>query len=201
MFCVGLTGTIASGKSTVTELFKNHGAVIISADVAARELTQVNQPALMAIEKHFGKSIIKPTGELDRKALRAKIFGDSEQRRWLEQLLHPLIRQLMQNKLKECTGPYALLEIPLLKTREDYPDLDRVLLVVTHSERAIERIILRDQCSREEAEAILAIQINEAINRVEIVDDLIENDSTITALAKKVEKLHQLYLQFASQKS
>jgi dephospho-CoA kinase len=201
MFCVGLTGNIASGKSTVSQLFKNKGIIIISADEAARELTKVNQPALIAIERHFGKAFIKPTGELNRLALREMIFSDPEQRLWLEQLLHPLIRQFMQNKLQESSGPYAIVEIPLLKNRVDYPYLDRVLLVLASHEQVIARVIERDKSKRAEVEAILAVQTKEDSSRLKLADDIINNDGSIAELAKKIENLHYQYLQFASQKS
>ncbi|MBA3535227.1 MAG: dephospho-CoA kinase [Tatlockia sp.] len=201
MFCVGLTGNIASGKSTVSQFFKNKGIVIISADEAAHELTKINQPALIAIEQHFGKEFIKPSGELNRLALRETIFSDTKQRIWLEQLLHPLIRQYMQKKLHESLGPYAIVEIPLLKKREDYPYLDRILLVFASHEQVIERVIERDKSNRAQVEAILAVQTREDSSRRKLADDIINNDGSIADLAKKIEILHCQYLQFASQKS
>ncbi|MBA2656087.1 MAG: dephospho-CoA kinase [Tatlockia sp.] len=201
MFCVGLTGTIASGKSTVTQLFKNLGVTIISADEAARELTKADQPALIAIEKYFGKAFISTSGELDRKALRQAIFSNPQQRIWLEQLLHPLIRQYIQAQLEQGVKPYAIVEIPLLKARDDYPYLDRVLLITSPSKLAIERLMLRDNCSEAQAETILALQVAESAERSKFVDDLIENSDTLVELSIKIEKLHGLYLQLADQKS
>lgn len=201
MFCVGLTGNIGSGKSTVSQLFKKQGAVLVSADEAARELTKLNQPALAAIEEHFGKSFIKASGELDRFALRATIFKDLQQRLWLEELLHPLIREYMQTKLEESTGPYALVEIPLLKKPGDYPYLNRILLVIASNEQIIKRIIERDQCNQEQAEAILAVQAVDELIKRNFADEIITNDGTFEELSKKVENLHRQYLQFASQKS
>lgn len=200
MYCVGLTGNIASGKSTVSRFFKEFGIAVISADEAARELTASNQPALTSIAEHFGQSVITGGGELDRFALRKMIFKDPKQRIWLEQLLHPLIRQHIQDKIRKSIGPYVLIEIPLLNKRADYPYLDRVLLIVAGYEQKIARVRTRDQMTREQAEAILATQANEAIHR-EIADDIITNDGSLDDLAKKVEILHQQYLQFASQKS
>ncbi|MBA2710042.1 MAG: dephospho-CoA kinase [Tatlockia sp.] len=200
MFCVGLTGNIASGKSTVSQLFKKMGVTIISADEASRELTKVNQPALKAIEKHFGKVFIKPSGELDRFALRQTIFNDPKQRLWLEQLLHPLIRQFMENKLDESTGPYAIVEIPLLKNRNDYPYLNRVLLILAPKEKVIQRILERDHCDKEQAEAILSVQGIDDLVKRNLADDIINNEGTVDDLVKKVDNLHHQYLQFASQK-
>ncbi|ARG97546.1 dephospho-CoA kinase [Legionella micdadei] len=200
MYCVGLTGNIASGKSTVSRYFKEFGIAVISADEAARELTAANQPALLSIAEHFGQSIIDAGGELNRLALREMIFSDPKQRIWLEQLLHPLIRQHIRDKIKKSSGPYVIIEIPLLNKRSDYPYLDRILLVVAGHEQKISRVKARDQITREQAEAILATQANEAIHR-EFADDIIINDDTLENLAKKVGILHEQYLQFASQKS
>lgn len=198
MFCVGLTGSIASGKSTVSQFFKNQGIEVISADEAARELTAINQPALAAIENYFGKSVISLSGELKRGVLREAIFNNPEKRLWLEGLLHPLIKQYIKNKIKEASGPYVLIEIPLLYNRADYPYLDRILVVIATHEQQIERVMNRDQCSRKQAETILAVQHNEQ-NSQKIADDLIRNDGTLAKLAKKIENLHCKYLQLASQ--
>lgn len=200
MYCVGLTGNIASGKSTVSHLLKRRGIVVISADEVARELTLANQPALIAIAKHFGKSVIHSNGELNRFALREMIFKDPKQRLWLEQLLHPLIRQLIQERIKTSAGPYVIIEIPLLNSRSDYPYLDRVLLIVANHEQKVSRVMARDHSNQEQAEAILATQVNETTHRG-FADDIVNNDGSLNDLAKKIEILHQQYLQFASQKS
>lgn len=200
MYCVGLTGNIASGKSTVSRFFKEHGIAVISADETARELTAANQPALITIAEHFGQSVIQSTGELNRFALREMIFKDPKQRLWLEQLLHPLIRQLIQEKIRRSAGPYVVIEIPLLNRRSDYPYLDRVLLIVADYEQKVTRVMERDRSTQEQAEAILAIQVNETTHR-EFADDIVNNDGSLNDLAKKVKFLHQQYLQFARQKS
>ncbi len=197
MYCVGLTGNIASGKSTVSRFFKERGITTISADEAARELTAANQPTLIAIAEHFGQSVIDSAGELNRSALRDMIFNEPKQRRWLEQLLHPLIRELIQHKIKKSVSPYTLIEIPLLNKRADYPYLNRVLLVIAEFEQQIERVMTRDNSSREQVMAILATQANEAVQR-ELADDVINNDGSLTDLEKKIEILHQQYVQFAN---
>jgi len=200
MYCVGLTGNIASGKSTVSQFFKKKGIIVISADEAARKLTAIHQPALAAIANYFGQSILTLSGELNRAALRELVFKDPKKRLWLEELLHPLIRQYIQDKIKESQSPYSVIEIPLLNKRSDYPYLDRILLILATHEQQIERVILRDNCSREQAEAILASQIDNNL-RQEFADDIISNTDSLLELEKKVEKLHQQYLQFAMQKS
>lgn len=195
MYCIGLTGTIASGKSTVSHFFKQQGITVISADEASRELTALNQPALYAIRAHFGPSVInKYSGELERAKLREKIFQDPEERLWLEQLLHPLIRELIQTKIKDSAGPYLVIEIPLLYNRKDYPYLERVLLVQTTREKQIERILKRDHVTREQAELILATQ-----KKLDKADDIVINQGSLAELEEKIAKLHVQYLEFASQ--
>mgnify|MGYP000614910509 CR=1 FL=1 len=200
MYCIGLTGSIASGKSTVSRIFKEQGITVISADEAARELTARNQPALASIEQHFGQSVISPTGELDRCALREKIFKEPQQRIWLEQLLHPMIRQYIRDKVSQSESPYTIIEIPLLNKRSDYPYLDRVLLILAEREQQIQRVILRDNSSRKQAMAILATQINDELRKT-FADDVIYNNCSMAELEKKIAILHSQYLQFASQKS
>ncbi|WP_028387688.1 dephospho-CoA kinase [Legionella fairfieldensis] len=200
MYCVGLTGNIASGKTTVSRFFKERGVTVISADEAARELTARKQDALIAIEHYFGKSVILPSGELNRAMLRQIIFSAPEKRQWLEQLLHPLIRQYIANKVRETKSPYSMIEIPLLIKRSDYPYLNRVLLVQAEREQQIERVIHRDNCSKEHAETILTLQ-NNTMDQQKLADDIINNDGSIFELEKKIESLHQRYLQLATQKS
>lgn len=199
MYCVGLMGNIASGKSTVASFFKRQEIDVISADKIARELTASNQPAFYSIVNHFGHSIINGAGELDRQTLRAIIFSDPKQRLWLEKLLHPLIREHILHKITEVQSPYCLIEIPLLNDRADYPYLNRVLLVMADREQQVERVMLRDKVSREQALAILAAQPKD-LKRREFADDIIINNGSLSELSKKIEKLHHQYLELATQK-
>lgn len=199
MYCVGLTGNIASGKSTVASFFKERGIKVISADEIARKLTTPGQTALNKIENYFGNSVINNTGELNRAALREIIFTDPKQRLWLEKLLHPLIRQEIANEIRITNSPYCVIEIPLLNDRKSYPYLNRVLLVLAEREQQIERVMHRDKSTRKQALQILATQANN-LNRREIADDIVVNDDSLTELEKKIENLHYQYLQFARQK-
>lgn len=196
MFCVGLTGNIASGKSTVAELFRTLGVHVLSADNIARELTLRGQPALHLITNHFGDEVLSATGDLDRALLREKIFKTPKERLWLEQLLHPLIREEIITELNKVTASYAVIEIPLLIKREDYPYLNRILVVIAEPKQQIERVIHRDNCSREQALAILASQPDE-LSRQKIADDLIFNNGSIAELKNNIIRLHHDYLQFA----
>lgn len=199
MFCIGLTGNIASGKSTAMACFHSLNIDVISADAIARELTAIDAPGFRAIKEHFGEGIITLDGALDRKALRNIIFKDKKQRQWLDNLLHPMIRERIQSRVKECTSAYCVIEIPLLYRREDYPYLDRVLVVLADYERAIARVMARDHCERSHAEDIIKTQASEDLLR-SIADDIVINNGSTEEFDNKIRKLHLKYLQMALKK-
>ena len=200
VYCVGLTGTIASGKSTITDYFEKLGVVIINADDIAKKLTAHTQPAFHRIVSHFGTSVLTTSGELNRRHLRQLIFSDPLERQWLENLLHPLIRQQIEHEISQVEAPYCLIEIPLLTSRSDYPYLNRILVVQANPEQQINRFISRDNSSREAALAILATQSNEN-KQLELADDLLMNIGSLVDLEKKVNVLHIQYLQNADDRS
>jgi dephospho-CoA kinase len=190
---VGLTGNIASGKSTVASYFAALGIDIISADQVAKRLTQKPQPAFQAIATHFGDAAITTTGELDRRYLRHVIFHHPEERLWLENYLHPLIRQQIEIQANAVTSSYCIIEIPLLTDRSLYPYLKRVLLVEAEKEQQISRLATRDNSSKKDALAILATQANQQ-RLHELADDILTNTGSLAALQKKVALLHEHYL-------
>lgn len=194
VFCVGLTGNIASGKTTVTQLFSQLGVEIISADCEAKALTTAKGLAYDAILNHFGQDILDLNQEINRLTLRNIIFSNPHQRLWLEQLLHPLIRQRIEQKIYHGSSPYCIIEIPLLKNREQYPYLNKVLVVVVSKEIQIARLMARDACSREQAMAIIATQPT-LDERRQLADDIILNDGQLENLKQRVLALHQVYLQ------
>ena len=106
---IGITGGIGSGKSAVTDRFEQHGITVVDADKAARVIVEPGRPALQSIAEHFGNTILLPDGTLDRAALRTKVFADDNERRWLEQLTHPLIGQEILDQLAAATSPYSIL--------------------------------------------------------------------------------------------
>src|SRR3990167_3520316 len=114
MYCVGLTGTIASGKTTALNYFSKLCVATLSADIIAREITQTNPAVIKAIHHYFGSCVFLPSGELNRRALRTLIFSDPIKRQWLEKLLHPLIQQNIQEAIQQVMTPYCVIEIPLL---------------------------------------------------------------------------------------
>jgi dephospho-CoA kinase len=200
VYCIGLTGNIASGKSTVAELFSNLGVDIINADKISRELTLKNATAYDKIVAHFGRTILTNNEELDRRKLRDLIFTDKNEKNWLEHLLHPSIRQEIQQKATQCTSSYCLIEIPLSINKEEYPYLNKILLVTAPLEIQICRVIERDKCTREHALAILSHQPS-LEERLKNADDIIINNAGLAELKIEVNRLHHQYLQAALQKN
>ncbi|MFA6303620.1 MAG: dephospho-CoA kinase [Legionella sp.] len=193
IYCVGLTGNLASGKSTAAKLFAELGVDVINADLIAKELTAEQSPVLSLIEQHFGPNILLNDGKLNRKLLREIIFNDAQERLWLEQLLHPLIRERIQEHIQNCHSAYCVIEIPLLLDRSHYPYLNRVLLIHAPIEQQIQRVQERDHCSKEQALAILATQPDLEL-RLGLADDVVENDGGLEELRQKIGNLHTHYL-------
>ncbi|HAT6956957.1 TPA: dephospho-CoA kinase [Legionella pneumophila] len=196
VYSVGLTGNIASGKSTVAEFFSELGIDVIYADRISKELTSKNTPCYQNIVSHFGSSVVLKNGDLDRKRIRDIIFSNSSERLWLEDLLHPAIRKKIEEQLIVCSSPYCLIEIPLLYNKHHYPYLQKILLVIAPVESQLDRIVKRDHCTKEQALAILATQPN-LEQRLETADDVLVNESGLSELKEKVNKLHKKYLKEA----
>ena len=199
MFVVGITGGIGSGKSAVSDRFKRLGIKIVDADIASREVVKVGQPALTAIREHFGAELIQTDGTLDRAALRARVFADPAQRKWLERLLHPLINAYLERELASAESPYAVLVSPLLLETTQSRLVDRVLVVDVPEQTQIERTIARDSNSETQVKAIMAAQASRAA-RLERADDVVANDAGFDALDKTVAELHRRYLDLARDK-
>ncbi len=196
VYCVGLTGDIASGKSTIAELFSELGIQVIYADKISKALTAKDQEAYTQILAHYGTEILNDDGTLNRRKLRSIIFSDAKERLWLEQLLHPLIRQKIKEQVDSCITPYCVVEIPLLINKEKYPYINRILLVNAPLETQIARVIQRDQCTQEQALAILAAQPDLNL-RLKEADDVLVNNLGFNELKITVNDLHHNYLQKA----
>ena len=193
---IGLTGGIGSGKSAVSSHFETLGITVIDADVVAREVVEPEQPALVQIAEHFGNDIITPEGALDRAALRVLIFKDKSERKWLESLLHPLIREEIILQLKQSQSPYSILSSPLLLETDQHSMVNRILVVDVPVEVQIERTIDRDNNSLEQVEAIISSQSSRDFKQQK-ADDIILNTGTIESLHEKVSALHLRYLQLS----
>lgn len=180
-FCVGLTGGIGSGKSTVEALFAAQGAGIIDTDRLARELVAPGQPALAEIAAQIGDDVLV-NGVLDRAALRRRMVSEPETRRRLEAILHPRIRALAEARLYSAVAPYVILVVPLLaENRGAYAALlDRVLVIDCSPERQIERVVRRDRIEVGHAQAMLDAQATRAA-RLVIADDVLLNEVDMDA--------------------
>jgi dephospho-CoA kinase len=193
-YIVAVTGGIASGKTTVANLFQEQFAIdIVDADIVAREVVKPGTTGLTQITQHFGSTVLHQDGTLNRAELRQRIFSDLEEKKWLEDLLHPLIRQKMQHDLAQAQSAYALLVVPLLVENHLQSMADRVLVVDVDEETQVERTMRRDNVSKEQALKILAAQATRQ-QRLDIADDVIKNNATSEQLLQLVTKLHQKYL-------
>lgn len=196
MLKIGLTGGLASGKSTVAERFAGLGVPVIDTDVIARELVEPGQPALEKIHRTFGPDALTSAGQLDRAWLKRQVFADPAQRQHLEAILHPLINRAVVDRLSALRGPYCLIVIPLLvESAHAYP-LDRVLLVDVPEALQRQRAAARDGLSPALIDAILASQASRA-QRLARADDVIVNDADLAQLDAEVARLHTSYLALA----
>ena len=194
---IGLTGGIASGKSTVAQRFTELGIPVIDADESSRIVVAPGRAGLDAVITRFGRGILTEAGELDRRALRELIFTDPEKRRDLEAILHPLIRADMQERAKRAVGPYVILAIPLLVEGAERARVDRILVIDADEASQLERLTARDCVTPGQARAMLAAQANRA-TRLATADDVIRNAGTIEELRAAVDRLHQRYLELAA---
>jgi dephospho-CoA kinase len=195
---IGLTGGIASGKSTAARLFAARGVPVIDTDQIARDLVEPGRPALAAIVEAFGESVLTPAGRLDRRALREAVFDDAAARRRLEAILHPAIRKELAQRSAAAGGPYQIWVIPLLVEGGGIDRVDRVLLVDCPEDVQLERLQARDGETEVRARAMLAAQATRE-QRLAAADDVIRNDGPIAALAPQVEALDAKYRRLAGQ--
>lgn len=198
-FRVALTGGIASGKTTVADLFAAHGVPLVDTDLIAREVVEPGQPALAAVAHVFGSDVLDPDGRLDRRRLREIIFSDARARARLEAILHPAIRAEMERQSVAAAqaGPYQILVIPLLAEGSRRDHVDRVLVVDAPETVQVERLMARDAVTREQAEASLRAQALRA-TRLDIADDVVTNTGRIADLREQVAALHERYVKLAA---
>ncbi|WP_137224694.1 dephospho-CoA kinase [Shewanella sp. MEBiC00475] len=196
-FVVGLTGGIGSGKTTVANLFAEYGIDLVDADVIAREVVSIGSDGLKAITEHFGKAILLTDGSLDRAALRTHVFNHPQQRLWLNNLLHPMIRHQMLTQVQASTSAYVIMVAPLLFENHLDSLVNTTLVVDIAPELQISRTIQRDGVSKQQVEHILASQMTRE-RRVAQADNIIDNQGENELLRSQVCRLHQQYLQQAA---
>ncbi|MDO9052542.1 MAG: dephospho-CoA kinase [Gallionella sp.] len=196
--CIGLTGGIGCGKSTVARLFESHGAGIIDTDEIARQLTQPGGQAISSIRAAFGPDCLTDTGALDRTRMRQLIFSNTDARRKLENILHPQILAISVSRLATYARvPYVILMVPLLLENPSFMQLvQRVLLVDCTEKNQIERVKQRSQLDEIEIRAIIKQQLAPEI-RIARADDIIQNNGTRDELANQVTAMHDCYLRLS----
>lgn len=202
VFRVGLTGGIASGKSTVARLFESLGVPVIDTDILAREVVAPGQPLLGQIAARFGPDVLAADGSLDRARLRSLVFGDPAARSDLEQLMHPAIRARLEEISAALAGPkhgpYQLLVIPLLVETAGRTPVDRVLVVDCSEALQIRRLQARDGSTVEQARQILSAQASREA-RLAAADDVIVNEGDLESVRDQVAGLHLRYTELARQ--
>ena len=196
MLKIGLTGGIGSGKSTAAKMFARLGITIIDLDQISRELVEPGTPALEKITERFGSVILQNSGELNRGKLGEIVFSNEGDKEWLEKLLHPKIRAHQQALIDSASGPYVLIEIPLLVENQLQKTVDRVLVVDVEEQIQVSRAAKRDNREKTEIVAVLNAQASRE-DRLQIADDIINNDGNTDELQNQVNQLHEKYLQLA----
>lgn len=193
MLVIGVTGGIGSGKTAVTDRFQSHGITVVDADLASRVIVEPGRPALAEIESHFGSGVIAKDKTLDRRALRDIVFNNPDERKWLEQLTHPLIGQEIIAQLQASRSAYTILVSPLLLESAQHQMAQRILVVDVPVEVQIARTVNRDDTTEEGVRAIIKVQMDRD-TRLNKADDVITNDKGLEELNIKVDTLHNTYL-------
>ena len=192
---IGLTGGIASGKTTVSDCFKKIGTKVIDADVISHEVTEPSGSAFEEILSEFGSEILDEKGLINRKKMRAIIFDDQSQKKILEEIIHPKVRDEMFKRINKSDDHYLIVSVPLLVETGMNRIMDRTLLVDCSEDTQIKRLMHRDKITLNEARAILKNQASRS-DREKIADDLIVNEKNVTLieLENEVLELHKYYL-------
>lgn len=194
---IGLTGGVASGKSTVADMFADRGIPVIDTDVIAREVVEPGRPALAEIKHAFGPEFVDEHDALRRRRLRELVFADERKRKRLEAILHPRIRDAALAQAEAAGGPYQLIVVPLLVESPMKELMDRILVVDVGEETQLKRLLERDAESEAQARRMIEAQSSRAA-RLAIADDVVANDGPLEDTARQVESLHRKYLQLAT---
>jgi len=189
---IALTGGIASGKTAVSDRFSALGASVVDTDCIAREVVAPDSAGLARVVEAFGDTVLAASGELDRLALRDRIFDDAAARARLEGILHPLIEARARDAIRAADGPYVVLVVPLLIETGLFGDADRVLVGDVPRAVQLERLTARDGVTPDQARAALAAQATRE-QRLAVADDVIDNSGALEALDEQVARLDHAY--------
>ncbi len=199
MLTIGLTGGIGSGKTTVTDLFASLGVPIIDADVISRQLVEPGSETLLRIQAQLGPGVINPDGQLNRQQLRQLIFQSATARAQLDAIMHPAILAEIQRQTAQYHAAYCIISIPLLLETKQQNEVDRILVIESNQPLRIKRVTQRDKVSDEQVHAIINSQASDSERRL-AADDIINNNSDISALKDQVNRLHARYRTLAVNK-
>ncbi len=195
MFTIGLTGGVAAGKSTATNFFTDKGITVVDADIISRHLQLRGEEGYEKIVKKFSDDILDANGEIDRKKIRKIAFSDPKNKKWLEDLMHPMVRDEVIKQFEKVESAWAIYSAPLWSNKNVF---NRTLVIDTPKEVQLQRIIERDNCSKEVAEQVIAQQIS-SNERNCYATDLIINDSSLEELRNKLEFYFELYNSLANE--
>ena len=190
MFVVGLTGGIGSGKSAATAIFEDLGIDVVDADLASREAVLPGSKALDQIQKKFGNEILLEDQSLNRARLREIIFDNSEDKTWLEQLLHPEIRHIIQSKLENSSSEYVILVSPLLFETDQQEFCNTTILIDSSLNSQVSRTSKRDSVSEDSVKKIISAQMSRE-DKLKIAKIVINNDDSLEQLESNVKKVHE----------
>ena len=190
MYVVGLTGGIGSGKSAATAIFEDLGIDVVDADLASREAVLPGSKALDQIQKKFGNEILLEDQSLNRARLREIIFDNSEDKTWLEQLLHPEIRHIIQSKLENSSSEYVILVSPLLFETDQHEFCNTTILIDSSLNSQISRTSKRDSVSEDSVKKIISAQMSRD-DKLKIAKIVINNDDSLEQLESNVKKVHE----------
>ncbi|MCD9026589.1 dephospho-CoA kinase [Cohnella silvisoli] len=188
---IGLTGGIATGKSTVAKLLTEHGAILIDLDGIAREVVEPGQPSLLAIAERFGQAVLQQNGSLDRKKLGAIVFADPAERKALEAIIHPAIRAVMKERMAyhESNSPQQLVvvDVPLLYESGLESYFEQIMVVYVPRETQLQRLLARDKLTIEEAQKRLDAQMD-IEDKKRRADILIDNSESLAYTEEQIER-------------
>ena len=190
---IGLTGGIGSGKSAAANFFQNEGVTVIDADDLAREAIEINTPGYKSIVDYFGSRIIDANGLIDRASLRKEVFDDDEKKKVLESIIHPLVRDLMTERITTAQSSYSIVMVPLIFETNSMSNYNRILVIDCDPSLQLERATARDNNSKDQIQKIIDTQCSRE-ERLSIANDVIPNNDSLNDLKTRSLIMHKFYL-------